>query len=130
MKLIPWIVIPKVLQSARNCMICSCFASPVALAFSHIICLILSRRSKFFNLKNENLEIWHSWPSWESFESSFGFESSFLNSFWKTVENASLDSSVFSLQMKFSISVSIGVQCISELEGLEKLSNLSFNCFF
>ena len=42
-------------------------------------------------------------------------------------ENVTLDSSEIFLQLKLSRFVSIGMQCISKLEGLEKLSKLSFN---
>ena len=42
-------------------------------------------------------------------------------------ENVAFDSSKIFLQLKLSRSVSIKRQCISEFEGLEKLSKLSFN---
>ena len=42
-------------------------------------------------------------------------------------ENVTLDSSEIFLQLKLSRFVSIGMQCISKLEGLRKLSKLSFN---
>ena len=42
-------------------------------------------------------------------------------------ENVALDSFEIFLQSKLSRSVSIEMQCISELEGLGKLSKLSFN---
>ena len=118
MKPIPWIVIPRVLQSARNYIICSCLTSPVAWTFWLIISLRSWGRFKLFCLKKENLDFWNSRFS----SKSVG------NSFWKYFENVALDSSKIFLQLKLSRFVSIGMQCILELEGLGKLSKLSFNC--
>ena len=103
-------------------MVCSCFASPVDWAFWLIIYLRSWGRCKIFCLKNENLEFWNSKLSSESVGNSF------WNSFWKYFEIVALDFSALFLQLKLSRSVSIGVQCISKLEGLGKLSKLSFNC--
>ena len=68
-------------------------------------------------MKNENLD----------FGNSKLWSKSFGDSFWKDFENVAFDSSEIFLQLKLSRSVSIKRQCISEFEGLEKLSKLSFN---
>ena len=98
--------------------ICSCLASPITWTFWLIICLRSWGRFKFFCLKNKNLDFWNSRLSLESFGDLF----------WKYFKNVALDSLEIFLQLKLSRYVSIGMQCILELEGLGKLFKLSFNC--